>query len=80
MNSGLKEISGRRKRKRKKRNESQGKDKESADGGHTQGDATLLELLSAVQTCNDVALAAADAQAGLIDATAHLRAALGIME
>ena len=53
---------------------------EGMEFSYSQGDATLLELLSAVQTCNDVALAAADAQAGLIDATAHLRAALGITE
>ena len=47
---------------------------------YTQGDATLLELLTAVQTSNDVALAAADAQAALFDAAAALRAALGVLE
>ena len=45
---------------------------------YLQGDASLLELLTAVQTCNDIALAAADAQAALVDATAHLLAALGV--
>jgi cobalt-zinc-cadmium efflux system outer membrane protein len=53
---------------------------EGMEFSYTQGDATLLELLTAVQTSNDVALAAADAQAALFDAAAALRAALGVLE
>lgn len=45
---------------------------------YTRGDASLLELLTAVRTYNDVALSAAEAQAARLAAAAHLQAALGV--
>jgi outer membrane protein TolC len=45
---------------------------------YSRGDVSLLELLTAVRTYNDVALSAAEAQAARLAAAAHLRAALGV--
>lgn len=45
---------------------------------YTRGDASLLEMLTAVRTYNDVALSAAQAQAERLAAAARLQAALGV--
>ena len=45
---------------------------------YTRGDASLLEMLTAVRTYNDVALSAAQAQAERLVAAARLQAALGV--
>ena len=51
---------------------------ESIEFAYSHGDVSLLELLTAVRTYNDVALGAAQAQAEKLAATAHLQAALGV--
>ncbi len=45
---------------------------------YTRGDASLLEMLTAVRTYNDIALSAAQAQAERLTAAARLQAALGV--
>ena len=51
---------------------------EGMEYAYSRGDVSLLELLTAVRTYNDVALSAAEAQAARLAAAAHLRAALGV--
>lgn len=51
---------------------------EGIEFAYSHGDASLVELLTAVQTYNDVALSAAEAQAGRLAAAARLQAALGL--
>ena len=51
---------------------------EGMEYAYSRGDVSLLELLTAVRTYNDVALSAVEAQAARLAAAAHLRAALGI--
>ena len=45
---------------------------------YSHGDASLVEMLTAVRTYNDVALSAAQAQAARLAAAARLQAALGL--
>lgn len=51
---------------------------ESIEFAYLHGEATLVELRSAVLAYNDVALDAADAQADKLTATAHLWATIGL--
>lgn len=51
---------------------------ESLEAAYLRGEASLLELRTAVLTYNDVALDAADSQSDKLTATAHLWASLGI--